>query len=73
MALSHKAKRRWSLLILLIGLPIYIVVASGIVTWLDRPPVIVELLIYVIMGVLWALPFRGIFRGVGQADPDQRD
>ena len=28
MALSYKARRRWSLVILLIGLPLYVVVAS---------------------------------------------
>ncbi|MFC6688574.1 DUF2842 domain-containing protein [Jhaorihella thermophila] len=70
MALSYKARRRWSLVILLIGLPIYIVAAVTVVNWLDRPPLLVELLIYVGLGVLWALPFKFVFRGVGQADPD---
>ncbi len=70
MALSYKARRRWSLVILLIGLPIYIVAAVTVVNWLDRPPFLVELLIYVGLGVLWALPFKFVFRGVGQADPD---
>ncbi|MBJ3761217.1 DUF2842 domain-containing protein [Maribius pontilimi] len=73
MALSHKAKRRWSLVILLIGLPVYIVVASSIVTWLGRPPILVELLIYVVLGILWALPFKSVFMGVGQAPPDDED
>lgn len=70
MALSLKARRRWSLVILLVGLPVYIVVASSVVTWLGRPPVLVELLVYLVLGVVWALPFRAIFRGVGQADPE---
>lgn len=73
MALSHKAKRRWSLLVLLVGLPVYIVVASSVVTWLDRPPVLVELVVYLALGIVWALPFRAIFRGVGRADPGKRD
>ncbi|WP_370159077.1 DUF2842 domain-containing protein, partial [Salipiger bermudensis] len=30
----------------------------------------VELLVYVVLGVLWALPFKFIFKGVGQPDPD---
>lgn len=72
MALSGKARRRWALVILLVGLPIYIVVASTIVTWLGDLPVLVELVIYVALGIVWALPFRTIFRGVGQADPDER-
>ena len=65
-----KARRRWSLVILLIGLPIYVVATITIVNWLDRPPFIVELLVYVVLGVLWALPFKAVFKGVGKADPD---
>ena len=71
MALSWKARRRWSLVILLIGLPVYIVVAISVVNWLDRPPFWLELIIYVALGFLWALPFRAVFRGVGKADPDK--
>ncbi|MGY3436354.1 MULTISPECIES: DUF2842 domain-containing protein [unclassified Marinovum] len=69
--LSYKARRRWSLVILLIGLPLYIVAAVSIVNLLDRPSILVELLVYVVLGIVWALPFRFIFRGVGQADPDE--
>lgn len=71
MALSYKARRRWSLVILLIGLPLYVVVAVGVIGLFNRPPIWLELFIYVSLGVLWALPFKFIFRGVGQADPDQ--
>ena len=70
MALSYKARKRWSLVILLIGLPVYIVACITVVNWLDRPPILVELLVYVVLGFIWALPFRFVFRGVGQADPD---
>ena len=71
MALSWKARRRWSLVILLIGMPLYIVVAVSVVNMLDRPPIWLELVVYVVLGFLWALPFRAVFRGVGKADPDQ--
>ncbi len=71
MALSHKAKRRWSLVILLVALPIWIILASSIMTWFGRPPILVELLVYLVLGVAWALPFRHIFRGVGQAAPEE--
>ena len=66
MALSRKARVRWSLLILLVGLPIYIVAAVSLVALFERPPLWLELLIYVALGILWALPFRFIFRGVGR-------
>lgn len=38
MPLSWKARRRWSLVILLIGLPAYIVVAITVVNLFDRRP-----------------------------------
>ncbi|MDF1853901.1 DUF2842 domain-containing protein [Pseudooceanicola sp.] len=70
MALTHKARRRWALIILLIGLPLYIVAAVSVMSWLDRPGILVELLVYLGLGVLWALPFRAVFRGVGRPAPD---
>lgn len=70
MALAYKTRRRLAMLILLVGMPAYIVVAVTIVNMLDRPSIPVELLIYVGLGFLWALPFKFIFKGVGQADPD---
>ena len=71
MALSYKTRRRLSLLILVVGLPVYIILAVGILALFERPPILVELLVYVILGVLWALPFKSIFRGVGQAAPEE--
>lgn len=73
MALSYKARRRWSLIILLVGLPLYIVLAVTIVGLFDRPSLVVELLVYTVLGVLWALPFKMVFKGVGKADPDAGD
>ena len=70
--ISYKARRRWSLVILLLGLPLYIVVAVSIINWLERPPIWLELVIYVALGVLWAFPFKFIFKGIGQADPNQQ-
>jgi uncharacterized membrane protein len=69
--LSYKARRRLSLLILLVGLPLYIVVAVNVIALFDRPSILVEVFVYVSLGVLWAFPFKYLFRGVGQADPDQ--
>ncbi|MDU9004839.1 DUF2842 domain-containing protein [Sedimentitalea todarodis] len=69
--LSYKARRRWALVILLVGLPIYIMIAVTIMNSLNRPPILVEFLIYIALGVVWVLPFKFIFRGIGQADPDE--
>jgi hypothetical protein len=71
MPLSYKARRRWSLVILLVGLPVYIVAAVTVSNLLNRPPMLVELAIYIGLGVVWALPFKYIFKGIGQADPGQ--
>ncbi len=71
--LSYKARRRWSLVILVIGLPLYIIVAVRVVSLFERPPILVELLVYIVLGILWALPFKFVFRGVGKEDPDQGD
>jgi Protein of unknown function (DUF2842) len=71
MALSYKARKRWSLVILLIGLPLYIVVAVNVVDLIDRPPFWVEILVYLGLGLLWAIPFKFVFKGIGQVDPDQ--
>ncbi len=74
MALSYKARRRWALLILILGLPLYIIVAVAlmvsITTYIGRPPLVLELLIYVALGILWAIPLKAVFKGIGQADPD---
>ncbi|KIC50718.1 DUF2842 domain-containing protein [Tateyamaria sp. ANG-S1] len=70
MALRYKTRKRLSLLILIVGLPLYIIVAVNIVALFDRPSVLVELLVYVGLGVLWAFPLKAVFKGIGQADPD---
>ena len=73
MALAYKTRRKLALVILVIGLPVYIVAAVTVIGLLDRPSVLVELAIYVGLGVLWMLPLKPIFKGIGQADPDQTD
>ncbi|SEM16794.1 Protein of unknown function [Roseovarius azorensis] len=71
MALSHKARKRWSLVVLLIGLPAYVVVAVTLVNLIDRPSIWVELMIYVGLGFVWIIPLKRLFLGVGQPDPDE--
>jgi len=71
--MNYRTRKRLSLLILLVGLPLYIVAAVSLVNWLDRPPIWLEFLVYVGLGVVWALPFRKVFRGIGQADPTERE
>jgi Protein of unknown function (DUF2842) len=72
MALSYRARRGWALVILLIGMPIYVVLAVNLVDLFERPSILVELAVYVGLGILWILPFRFIFRGIGQPDPNEK-
>ena len=73
MALSNKSRRRWSLVILLIGLPIYIILAVSLVNLLDRPSFLIELGIYVGLGIVWILPFKAVFSGIGKPDPEESE
>ena len=70
MAMRYATRRRLSLLVLVLGLPIYIVVAVNLIDLLDRPPVLVEMLIYLALGIVWAVPLRSVFLGVGRPDPE---
>jgi len=69
MALSWKARRRLSIFVLIVALPAYIVAAISLVALFDRPPFWLELVIYVVLGVVWAFPLKALFKGVGQAEP----
>jgi len=66
MALTYKQRRKLSLVILLIGLPLYIVICVSILNYLPRLNIFFELLVYMILGVFWALPFKFVFKGIGQ-------
>ncbi len=70
MALRYKTRKRLALLILIVGLPLYIMAAVSLVALMDRPSILVELLIYVGLGIVWAIPLKVVFKGIGQPDPD---
>ncbi|QIR85138.1 DUF2842 domain-containing protein [Paracoccus sp. AK26] len=70
--MNLKTRKRLSLLILVIGLPLYIVAAVTLVNWMDarlgRQPILVEVAVYVGLGILWILPFKRVFSGVGRGE-----
>lgn len=72
MALTHRQRRRWSLVILLVALPAWVVLVVTFMQGLSLPKW-AEAVVYIFSGLIWALPFKSVFRGVGQADPDSRD
>jgi hypothetical protein len=72
MALTYKTRRRLALLVLCVGLPAYIVVAVSLVAMIERPSLLIELAIYVGLGILWIVPLRPLFLGIGQPDPNAK-
>jgi predicted membrane channel-forming protein YqfA (hemolysin III family) len=73
MQLSYKTRKRLALLILLVALPAYIVAAVTILNLLERPPIAVEFVVYVVLGIIWIVPLKKIFLGVGQPDPNAQE
>ena len=75
--MGHRARKRWALLILLVGLPLYIVLVITAENWLvvrwGPPPMLAELVIFVALAFLWALPCKSVFTGVGLADPAETE
>lgn len=80
---AEKARRRrvaLATVILLIGLPIYLIVVAWVLGGLTAPVVApdgtvvdakplhwaVELAIYVGFGLVWALPLKRLFKGLGK-------
>lgn len=70
--LSYKTRKRLSLLILLVGMPAYVVLAVTVMNALPRLPLWAEVPVYVLLGVAWILPFKAVFKGIGQPDPDEK-
>ncbi len=73
--MTYKARKRLALFVLVVGLPIYIIIAATIMSAMMnqsvRFPIIIEFLIYVALGIGWAFPLKWIFKGIGQPDPNE--
>ena len=70
MALSYKARKRLALFVLLVVMPAYVVLAVSLMNTIQRLPIWAEVPVYVLLGFGWILPFKRVFIGVGQPDPD---
>ena len=73
MNINYKNRRRISLILLLVGLPMYVILAINILAFFERPSILLEVIIYLSLGIVWALPFKFIFKGIGQADPEKSE
>lgn len=70
--MNYKSRRRWALVVLLIGMPVYIIIALNVMVRVDRLPIWAEVPVYILLGTVWILPFKRIFTGIGQVDPDDQ-
>jgi len=70
MAVKYKTRKRLALFVLVLGLPAYIIIAATIMTGASQFPKVIELLIFVALGVGWVFPLKWVFKGIGQNDPD---
>jgi len=68
--MKFKTRKRLAIAVLVIGLPLYIVLATTLVGLIERPPILVELAIYIGLGFLWILPLKRLFLGIARPDPD---
>lgn len=68
--MSRRTRKVLALIVLVIGLPGYVIVAATVVGMFERPSFALELAVYVGLGVIWVLPLRRIFLGLGRPDPD---
>ena len=70
--MNLRTRKRLSLFLLLVWMPLYIVLAISAVAWFQarfgRLPFLLELAAYVVLGILWVLPFRRVFLGVGRGE-----
>ena len=71
--MSWRWRRRLALLTLVLGLPAYVIVAVTVVGLFDRPAIWVELAVYVVLGLVWVLPLRRLFLGIGRSPPEDED
>lgn len=65
-----RTRKRLSILVLVVALPLYVIVATAIMSAFERPPFWLELGVYVLLGIVWALPLRWLFLGVGRGEDE---
>lgn len=73
--MTYKARKRLAIFLLVVGLPVYIIVAATIMSQMLNQEVRfawpIEFVIYVLLGIGWAFPLKWVFKGIGQPDPNE--
>lgn len=68
--MTYRRRKLLAILVLVLGLPGYVAVAWVVVSAIGRQPLLVEVAVYVVLGIVWALPLRRLFLGLGRPGPD---
>lgn len=68
--MKFKTRKRLALLVLVVGMPLYVILAVTILSAVQGLPKLVELVVYVVVGVAWIFPFKRLFLGIAREDPD---
>lgn len=68
-----RTRKRWTLVLLVVWLPVYLAFAWWLLARIGdhfggRPPVLLELPLYVVLAFAWAVPFRKVFHGTGRGE-----
>lgn len=79
---ARRRKVLWLTLLLMIGLPIYIIIASLLAAAINPvvesadggPPTrlfhwSIEVIVYLVLGAVWAIPLKSLVQGVGKPSP----
>ena len=72
MALSQRARKFWSIVVLVVGLPIWIIIAVNLADLINRESILVELVVFVVLGFVWILPFKKLFSGVSAMTEEEK-
>ncbi len=70
---SYTTRRRWSLILLLIWMPLYVILAIPFLAAINEWNIWLRVIIYIFAAFLWVLPFRFAFLGVGRADESESE
>ncbi len=68
--MTYRTRKLVAILVLVLGLPGYVAVAWVVLSAMGRQPLLVEVAVYVTLGVIWVLPLRRLFLGLGRPDPE---
>lgn len=70
MAMRFKTRKRLALLVLFFGMPLYVIVAVNLVALVPPLPKLVELAMFIFLGVAWIFPLKPLFLGIAREDPE---